>query len=513
MPGNLLTSWLSAVRPPVLSSLPALAGITPNKFPTLPTMFPLSTPRFSLRACGVSVFAGALMFAGGIRSLHAGAFALSDQSSSAIATSFAGAAALAEDPGTVFFNPAGMAFLDGIQTESDYTYIHPHAEFDNHGSAYSFGAPVSGSDGGGAGRGATISATYLTATVLKNENYGQLTLGIGITVPFGLVVDYDPNWVGRYNSLRSDLRTIDYGFSAAYRWKFISIGGGFDAQYSSAVLTQAIDFGLLGFARGIPGFAPGKNDGILRLEGSDVSYGFNVGGIVEYLQPGQVPLLGKGRLGVSYRSGITQDYTGEISFRRVPLLFKSPLFGGAFDGQQGRRAVASAGDVQLRPSRRKSGSSTFWLALPGRAGARLSDIPINFSNPASQAALVSDPTLGHPGINNQFVDAFRYTGGFEYQATKDLLLRFGAGYDETPVPNAQLRPSRIPDGDRILLSCGLKYHAASFKSPIFNHTWTPTWNSPICMSSCMTRRLIRWIRPGTRSLASTTSRSTSPTSR
>ena len=98
----------------------------------------------------------------------------------------------------------------------------------------------------------------------------------------------------------------------------------------------------------------------------------------------------------------------------------------------------------------------------------MSDIPINFSNPASQAALVSDPTLGRPGINNQFVDAFRYTGGFEYQATKDLLLRFGAGYDETPVPNAQLRPTRIPDGDRILLSAGLKYHAASFKSPIFN---------------------------------------------
>ena len=109
----------------------------------------------------------------------------SDQSSSAIATSFAGARGLAEDPGTVFFNPAGMAFLDGIQTESDYTYIHPRAEFDNHGSSYSFGAPISGSDGGGAARGASISATYLTATVFKDQNAGQFTLGIGITVPFG----------------------------------------------------------------------------------------------------------------------------------------------------------------------------------------------------------------------------------------------------------------------------------------------------------------------------------------
>ena len=79
---------------------------------------------------------------------------------------------------------------------------------------------------------------------------------------------------------------------------------------------------------------------------------------------------------------------------------------------------------------------------------------------------MSDPTLGRPGINNQFEDAFRYTGALEFKATKDLLLRIGAGYDETPVPNAQLRPSRIPDGDRILLSAGLKYHAASFNTPI-----------------------------------------------
>ena len=430
-------------------------------------MFPLTRPRFSPRVCGASVFAGALMLAGGARSLHAGAFALSDQSSSAIATSFAGAAATAEDPGTVFFNPAGMAFLDGIQTESDYTYIHPRAEFDNHGSSYSFGAPISGSDGGGAARGASISATYLTATVLKNPTYGQLTLGIGITVPFGEMVDYDPHWVGRYSSLRSELRTIDYGFSAAYRWKFISVGGGFDAQYSSAVLTQAIDFGLLGAGLGIPGFAPGKNDGVLRLEGSDVSYGFNVGGIVEYLQPGQVPFLGTGRLGVSYRSGITQDYTGDITFRNVSPIIKG-LTGNTFSGQAGGAQLRLPETYNFSLAQQVFTRFNLLASLTWTRWGRLQDIPINFSNPASQAALVSDPSLGRPGINNQFVDAFRYTGGFEYQATKDLLLRFGAGYDETPVPNAQVRPSRIPDGDRILLSAGLKYHALSFKSPIFN---------------------------------------------
>ena len=432
-------------------------------------MFPRSFPRLSLRACGASVFAGALLCAGGARSLHAGAFALSDQSSSAIANSFSGVAASAEDPSTVFFNPAGMAFLDGIQTESDYTYIHPRAEFDNHGSHYSFGAPISGDDGGGAARGATIGADYLTATLFKSEQAGQLTLGIAVTVPFGEVVDYDPHWVGRYDSLRSSLRTTDYDFSAAYRWKIFSVGGGFDAQTSSAVLSQSIDFGLLGFARGIPGFAPGNHDATLRLEGDDVEYGFNVGGIVEYLQPGQIPFLDKGRFGVSFRSGITQKYDGPVTFRNVPFPFNErALTGGAFNGQEGHAELKLPETYHFSIAQGFAKKFTLLGDLTWTRWSRLDNIPITFSNPISEATLVTSPTLGRPGIENNFRDAYRYTGGLEYQATRDLLLRIGAGYDETPVPSAAVRPTRIPDGDRILLSAGAKYHVASFNSLFFH---------------------------------------------
>ena len=241
------------------------------------------------------------------------------------------------DPSTLYSNPAGMTYLDGVQTESSYEYIHPRAEFDNQGSRYLNpglgGLPIRGSDGGGATRGASIGQTYLTAKVFKSPTYGEFSVGVGATVPFGLIVDYDKNWVGRYDSQDSELRTADYDFSAAYRWKFISIGAGFDAQYSSAVLSQAIDFGLLGASLGVPGYAPGRNDGTLRLEGSDVSFGYNLGGIVEYLQPGQVPFLGSGKIGVSYRSGITQNLDGYATFRNMPA-FLAAVGNTAFQGQR-----------------------------------------------------------------------------------------------------------------------------------------------------------------------------------
>ena len=307
---------------------------------------------------------------------------------------------------------------------------------------------------------------YLTARVLDSEKYGQLALGIGATVPFGLAVDYDPNWVGRYDSLRSELRTLDYGFSAAYKWQFISVGAGFDAQYSSAVLSNAIDFGLLGFANHIPGFAPGNADGSVRLEGSDVSYGFNVGGIVEYLQPGWVPGLGLGKLGVSYRSGITQDLSGRATFRNVPAVFSE--ISTAFQGQNAEATLKLPEVYNFSVAQDFLHHFTLLGTLTWTRWGRLQAIPISFSNPATEASLVSNATLNTPGIATNYKDAFRYSGGLEYRLLNDrLTLRVGGGYDETPVPDETVRSSRVPDGDRILVSTGLKYHVLDFNSPIF----------------------------------------------
>ncbi len=427
------------------------------------------TPRFSLRTCGVSALAGALFLTGGARALHAGAFSLGDQSASAVATSFSNMAN-PSDPGTVYFNPAGMTYLDGVQTESSYEYIHPRAEFDNQGSRYLNpginGLPIRGSDGGGATRGASITQTYLTAKLFKSPTYGDFSVGIAASVPFGLIVNYDKNFVGRYDSQTSTLRTADYDISAAYRWKFISVGAGFDAQYSSAVLSQAIDFGLLGASLGVPGYAPGRNDGTLRLEGSDVSYGFNVGGLLEYLQPGQVPFLGSGKIGVSYRSGITQEYDGYVTFRNTPGFLKA-AGNTAFNGQRATADLRLPEIYNFAISQcLLDGKVTLMAEATWTRWGRLSDIPINFSNPASAAAL-SNPTLGRAGIATGYDDAFRYVGAIEFSPIKDLTLRLGGGYDESPVPNQNVRDTRIPDGNRWLLSAGLKYHVFGFNSPIF----------------------------------------------
>ncbi len=45
----------------------------------------------------------------------------------------------------------------------------------------------------------------------------------------------------------------------------------------------------------------------------------------------------------------------------------------------------------------------------------------------------------------------------EWYATKQLTLRTGFAYDETPIKNSSLRDPRIPDNNRYFLSAGLQY--------------------------------------------------------
>ena len=113
-----------------------------------------------------------------------------------------------------------------------------------------------------------------------------------------------------------------------------------------------------------------------------------------------------------------------------------------------------------------AGKFTLLGGLTWTRWGRLNDIPINFSNPASQATLVSDPTLGRPGIDNQFAMRSGTRAGWSTRPPRTCCCASAAATTRRPCPARSCVPSRIPDGDRILLSAGLKYHAASFNTPI-----------------------------------------------
>jgi long-chain fatty acid transport protein len=420
---------------------------------------------------------------------RAGSFQINEQSVSGLGTAYAGGAAQAEDASTIFFNPAGMALLDRGEVQVGGQYLIPTAYFHNDGSQLRApgtpfnGEPLTGIDSGDSGKDKLLPNFYLSQPIFRSPTYGDLSVGFGVSVPFGLETDYDPTWVGRYIALRSKLTTFDLQPSIAYRFlDRFSIGANLDVQYASARFSQAVDFGAIGagvlstrFFPLVPagirgavesayagaGFVPQGRDGVSELSASSWDLGFTVGGIFEYLKGDENPFFQDGRIGISYRSGITHDLHGSAEFRGVPALTApgSPVqFPAPAALQETFHNQSVSAPLDLPDIYHFSVYQRFLhqFALLGDIAwtrwSRLQQVPITFNDPLTPAN----------ALNLEYKDALRYAIGFEWYASKCLTLRLGFAYDETPIRSAETRTPRIPDDNRYFVSGGLQYRPASW---------------------------------------------------
>jgi len=430
-----------------------------------------------------------------------GSFALNEQSVSGLGVSYAGGAAQASDASTIFFNPAGIALLNQGEFQIGGQFIIPQANFTNQGSRYKLpntpfdGLPISGGNGGDGGVEHLLPNIYLSQPVFRSPQYGDLTVGIGLSVPFGLETDYSPGWVGRYVALRTKLTTFDIQPTIAYRiFDRLSLGASLDVQYASARLTEAIDFGLAGAqalgqfeqalpaflaARGVPaaaipslvnatrqaynnaGFVPGGRDGISEITGDDWKVGFTLGAIFEYWKGDERGFFQDGRVGVSYRSGITHTIRGTASFRDVPTIsaaaapvqFPQPnLFQNIFPDQNANAQLDLPEIYHFGVYQRFARQFALMGDIAWTRWSRLQNIPITFQNANTP------PTI----LGLEYRDALRYAVGFEWYATQNLTLRLGFAYDETPIHSAETRTPRIPDSNRYFVSTGLRWSPTRF---------------------------------------------------
>src|SRR5262245_12434732 len=248
---------------------------------------------------------------------QASGFALLEQSASRLGTAFAGTAAAADDATTIYFNPAGMGLLKQSEALVVASGILISSQFhDNGSSAPALGQPL-GNNGGDAGDWNFVPSAYVAVPLAD-----RVTVGLGINAPFGLKLEYDDGWVGRFQALRSEIRTVN--FNPALSWwvtDTFSIGVGANYQHINAELTNAVNY-TAAVAQGVqqlvalgqipPAAAPGiiaANAGLeggARVEGDDNAWGWNVGLM---FKPSDST-----RIGLSYRSTITYKVIGSVTF-------------------------------------------------------------------------------------------------------------------------------------------------------------------------------------------------------
>lgn len=388
-------------------------------------------------------------------SAFASGFALLEQSASRLGTAFSGTAAAADDASTIFYNPAGMARLTDKELMVVASGVLIGSEFKNGNSQAALGQPL-GNDGGDAGDWNAVPAAYFAMPL--NE---QFAVGLGVNAPFGLKLEYDDGWMGRFQALNSEIQTYNFNPSVSWRLsKQLSIGVGANYQRIQAELTNAVNYtavvaqGLQSLvaagqlpASSIPGLiqANGGLEGHTAVRGDDSSWGFNAGLLYEFSDDT--------RVGLSYRS--TVDYTLEGSVRFRPATTSNPIGAGII-------AAASAPGGQLA-----TGPASVDLKLPDIATASLyhrmgkvelmADIAWTGWSSIQELRIVRDSGQVLSVTPERWEDTWRYAVGATYQLNDQWKLRGGVAYDETNVPDST-RTARLPDSDRTWVAVGAQWN-------------------------------------------------------
>lgn len=377
--------------------------------------------------------------------VSAAGFALIENNARGQGNAYAGAAAHTPDASTIWFNPAGMTEIEGDQLTIAAHYILPDAFFNNDGSssASAFaGTPFASlngdEDNGGAN--ALVPNFYWVKSLSETSKFG-----LGVTTPFGLATKYNDDWVGRYHSIVSDLKIININPSYAYQVSDqLSIGGGLDVMLGTVELSSAIDFGAICMASfnatvcNDLGALPQQADGLAVLEGDnydDVALGYNLG--LSYKPTEQITL------GLAYRSEADIKVTGDADFT-VPSSASFVYANNLFLDSGLKAEVTLPSSLSLSYANQVD-RITYLADVTWTGWSSFDELRVIYDNTAQPDSVTTE----------SWEDTYRYSLGMDYQYSDETIYRMGLAFDESPVPSAERRTSRLPGSDRTWLSFGV----------------------------------------------------------
>ena len=359
----------------------------------------------------------------------ASGFALIEQSASGLGNAYAGGAASAEDASTIFYNPAGMSRLSGKEIVVAVHGIKPSAKFANNASVPAALQPAVGGTGGDAGSLSLVPNGYFAMEINP-----QIRFGLGINAPFGLQTEYDANWMGRFQAIKSKIQTVNLNPSLSYRVSdFMSIGAGISYQRITGDLTSAINYSAAAFnAGGAPllGAIGGPGiEGVTTISGSDNAWGYNFGVLLNYSP--------QTRAGLAYRSTIQYNLTGNASFTNRPALLAAAIPDGPVS-----LAIKMPDSLSASVFHQLNDKWDVMAYLSWTGWSVFQQLKVDRANGTNLTT-----------VQDNWRNTWRVAIGANHHYNEQWTARAGLAYDQTPTSDAY-RTARIPDGNRTWLSLG-----------------------------------------------------------
>ncbi len=235
------------------------------------------------------------------RPAHAQMFRIQGQGTAAsgMANAFV---AQADDPSAIHYNPAGMTQLPGVQVMFGGLLSGGSTNFTSPSGVHATG------DRNGSLAWPPPAHTFITANLkdLGMTALGELTVGVGLTVPFGSVTRWPEDGPFRTTTTFNTLPLLDIKPTVGYRLsRDLSLGVGADIYTFSGLFGE-------GHAeqRSISpgGLAPAGST--LELYGKDTAVGFNTSLLYTALRNGDGQPVAN--IGIVYRSQATLHLAGAL---------------------------------------------------------------------------------------------------------------------------------------------------------------------------------------------------------
>ncbi|MCO6439932.1 MAG: outer membrane protein transport protein [Nitrococcus mobilis] len=385
-----------------------------------------------------------IALAASVGTAAASGFQIREQSAKALGNAMAGATANAEDVSYMAYNPATIGRLPENQLTGNLSYIDPELELSRAQASTALGTPIGGSTPEGD---VNAAVPALAGKWRLNEKFD---LGLGVYSFWGLKTDYNRAWIGRYHAVDTNLTTVAINPVLAFKpTPQFSVAGGLIAQYADARLTNAIDFGTIGAAQGIPGASPGNQDGFARVTGDDWGFGFNLGALYE--------LTPTTRIGIAYRSKVEHTLEGNARFDPDQAGIANTL-GGAFNDTGGKADLTTPATASLGVLHQVNKRLALMAEVQWTDWSEFGRLVVEFDNNTPNSV-----------TDNDWNDTWFASIGASYRLTERWLLRGGLAYDQTPIPDPRHRTPRIPGSDRRWIALGATY------SPLANFDITGSW--------------------------------------
>ncbi|ANP77163.1 aromatic hydrocarbon degradation protein [Vibrio crassostreae 9CS106] len=347
---------------------------------------------------------------------QAAGFQLAEYSATGLGRAYAGEAAIADNAGSQWRNPALLTYLEGTQVSVGAIYVDPNIDIDGTSTSGSTSTPSNSSD---FAHSAVIPNFYVS-----HKYNDKFALGFAAGTNYGMETDLGTDFGGANHGNEASVTTMELNLNAAYQvLENVSIGGG--VRY---IMAEG-SFGAVS-ATSIQQIGVSKGDALKYMEGDDTAWGWQVGTAWQINE--------NNRLGFTYKSEVDLTLSGHAN-------------GHGFNFGQPNKKDAGSMDLAL-PATAELAS---FHQLTDKVAVHAS---INWTNWSSFKELVAD----FPGENSveikqeNWEDNYRFAAGTTYQMTPKLALRSGIAYDTSAV-SEEHRTATIPETDRTWLSIGAGY--------------------------------------------------------